>query len=176
MNIHRFVVIGAMIIVAAAASLVPHPPNFTPLAAIALFAGAHLDRRAAFALAIGSLLVRDMILGVHVLMPVIYACYAFNVFLGSWLNGKHSPARIVRTSLIGSIAFFIVTNFASWIAFDTFSKTADGLLACYLAGIPYFRNTVASDLIYSLAMFGLFALAQSRIPSLRQTTASKMSA
>jgi hypothetical protein len=165
-----------MIVVAAAASLIPHPSNFTPLAAIALFAGAHLARRAAFTLAIGALLVRDLILGMHVLMPAVYACYALNVFLGAWLNGKHSPMRIVGASIIGSVTFFVVTNFASWVAFDTFPKTAQGLLACYVAGIPYFRNTVASDLIYSLGMFGLFALAQAQIPSLRRTGIGKVSA
>ena len=176
MKIHRSIVIAAMIIVAAVASLIPHSPNFTPLAAIALFAGAQLQRRTAFALAIGALLVRDLVLGMHVLMPAVYACYAFNVFLGSYLKEEQSPARIVGASIIGSVIFFIVTNFGSWAAFDTFPKTADGLLACYVAGIPYFRNTVVSDLIYSLAMFGLFACAQARIPSLRRSENGKVSA
>ena len=176
MNIHRSIIIGFMIVVAAAASLIPQPPNFTPLAAIALFAGAHLERRAAFTLAIGALLVRDLILGMHILMPAVYACYALNVFLGTWLNGKHSPARIAGAAIAGSVTFFFVTNFAAWVAFDTFPKTAQGLLACYVAGIPYFRNTVSSDLIYSLAMFGLFALAQAQIPSLRRAQVGKLSA
>lgn len=168
MNIHRLIVIAAMILMAAAASLIPHPPNFTPLAAIALFAGACLNGRASFTLAFGALLARDAILGFHILMPAVYACYAFNVWLGRWLRDKQSPRRVAVASLVGSIVFFVGTNFAVWAAFDTYEHTARGLLACYVGGIPYFRNTVASDLIYSMAMFGFFALAQMRIPTLRR--------
>jgi hypothetical protein len=168
MNIHRLTVIAAMIVVAAAASLIPHPPNFTPLAAIALFAGACLNGRASFALALGALLARDAILGFHILMPAVYACYAFNVCLGFWLRDKQRPWRVAAASLVGSIVFFIVTNVAVWAAFDTYAHTARGLVECYVGGLPYFRNTIASDLIYSMAMFGFFALAQLRIPTLRR--------
>ena len=168
MNVRRIIVIAAMIIVAAAASLIPHPPNFTPLAAIALFAGACLNRRTAFALALGALLARDAILGFHILMPAVYACYAFNVCLGFWLRDKQSAWRVAGASLVGSIVFFVVTNLAVWAALDTYPHTAKGLLACYVGGIPYFRNTVASDLIYSIAMFGFFAFAQLRMPTLRR--------
>ena len=168
MNIHRLMVIAAMIFVAAASSLIPHPPNFTPLAAIALFAGAHLSRRAAFTLAFGALLVRDAIIGFHSLMPFVYVCYAFNVCLGFWLRDQRSPLRVAGASLIGSVIFFLITNFAVWAVLETYPHTVPGLLACYVAGIPYFGNTLASDLIYSLAMFGLFAFAQLRIPTLRR--------
>ena len=168
MNIHRLIVIAAMIIVAAAASLIPHPPNFTPLAAIALFAGAYLNGRASFALALGALVARDAILGFHILMPAVYACYAFNVWLGFWLRDEQSVWRVAGASLAGSIVFFFVTNFAVWAAFNTYAHTARGLLACYVAGIPYFRNTIASDLLYSMAMFGIFAFAQLRIRTLRR--------
>jgi hypothetical protein len=173
MNTHRIVVIAAMVVIAALASLIPHPPNFTPLAAMALFAGAHLNRRAAFIVAIGALLIRDLVIGFHILMPAVYVCYLFNVFVGQRLNGIHTPRRVVTASVLGSVVFFLVSNFAVWALLNTFPKTPQGLLACYTAGIPYFRNTLASDLLYSVAMFGIFALAQNRIPSLQRPQLAK---
>src|SRR5437016_5662851 len=111
MNIHRIAVITLMIVIAAASTLLPHPPNFTPLAAIALFAGANLkDRHIGFALTCGALLLRDAILGFHILMPAVYACYAFNVCLGFWLRENSKPWRIIGSSIIGSIVFFVATN------------------------------------------------------------------
>jgi hypothetical protein len=168
MNTHRILAIIAMILVAAASTLVPHPPNFTPLAAIALFAGAQLnDRRAAFAVTLGTLLLRDAIIGFHLLMPVVYVCYAINVCLGFWLRSNQRPWRVASVALLGSAIFFVITNLAVWATLGTYPLTADGLFACYVAAIPYFRNTVASDLLYSVLMFGGFALAQARVPALR---------
>jgi hypothetical protein len=174
MNIQRITIVVSMIVVAAASTLLPHPPNFTPLAAIALFAGAQLkDRRLAFGITFGTLLLRDAILGFHVLMPVVYACYAVNVCLGFLLREKQHPGRIAAASLFGSVLFFAITNFAVWAAFDTYAHTAQGLSACYVAAIPYFRNTLASDLLYSVLMFGMFAFAKSRLPSLREAASTR---
>ena len=168
MNTHRILAIVAMIVVAAASTLVPHPPNFTPLAAIALFAGAQLnDRRAAFGVTLGTLLLRDAVIGFHLLMPVVYVCYAINVCLGFWLRSNQRPWRVAAASLLGSLIFFLATNLAVWVTLGTYPLTADGLLTCYVSAIPYLRNTVASDLLYSVLMFGGFTLAQARVPSLR---------
>jgi hypothetical protein len=176
MNTQRFLAITAMIVVAAASTLIPHPPNFTPLAAIALFAGAQLtDRRAAFAATLGTLLLRDAILGFHSLMPFVYACYALNVCLGICLRANQRPWRVAGATVVGATIFFLVTNFAVWAILGTFPPTFAGLIACYVAGIPYFGNTLSSDLLYSIAMFGGFALVQSRIPSLRLAAVAKSS-
>ena len=172
MNTNRFVLTVAMILVATASTLLPHPPNFTPLGAIALFSGAFVpDRRAAFLVPLATLLLRDTIIGFHILMPFVYACFAFNICLGLWLRTKSNPWRVAGASLIGSIVFFIVTNFAVWALLGTFPPTFGGLTACYVAGLPYFRNTVSGDLFYAIVMFGTFALAQRRFPTLRATAA-----
>jgi hypothetical protein len=174
MKIHRFIFIVAMIVVAAASTLIPHPPNFTPLAAIALFAGAKLnDLRLAFVVTIATLLLRDAIIGFHVLMPIVYACYAFNVWLGSRVGSSQSPARVAAVSIGGSIVFFVITNFAVWITLGAYDYSISGLSACYVAAIPYLRNTFASDLLYSMLMFGAFAIAQTRVPSLRCAAPAK---
>jgi hypothetical protein len=174
MNIHRSLAIIGMIAITAASTLLPHPPNFTPLAAIALFLGAQLnDRRAAFAITLGALLVRDTIIGFHSLMPFVYVCYALNICLGICVRANQKLWRVAVVSVVASTIFFLVTNFGVWALLDTFPQTGAGLIACYAAGIPYFRNTLASDLFYSLAMFGAFALAQTRIPSLRPGALAK---
>ena len=174
MNTHRILAIVAMIVIAAASTLIPHPPNFTPLAAIALFAGAHLtDRRAAFAVTLGTLLLRDAIIGFHLLMPVIYACYAINVTLGFSLRANQRPWRVAGMTLLGSVIFFLITNFAVWATLGTYAPNVTGLFKCYIAALPYFRNTVASDLLYAVLMFGGLALAQSRIPSLQSVNATR---
>jgi hypothetical protein len=176
MNMQRFLAIIGMIVLAATSTLLPHPPNFTPLAAIALFAGAQfIDRRAVFAVTLGTLLLRDAILGFHVLMPFVYACYALNVCLGFWLRTDQRPWQVASAALVGSVVFFVVTNFAAWALLGTFPQSFKGLIACFVAGIPYFRNTVSSDLLYAMAMFGGFALAQWRIPSLRLDAMAKSS-
>jgi hypothetical protein len=174
MNTPRLLTIVGMIAIAAASSLIPHLPNFTPLAAIALFAGAQFgERRAALTVTLGALLVRDAIIGFHSLMPFVYACYALNVCIGYWLRKNQKPWPVIGATLFGSVIFFVVTNFGVWAVLGMFPQTLDGLIACYVAGIPYFRNTLASDLLYSTLMFGGFALAQSRIPSLRPFAVAK---
>lgn len=176
MNMQRFLAIIGMIVLTATSTLIPHPPNFTPLAAIALFAGAQFtDRRAAFVVTLGTLLLRDAILGFHLLMPFVYACYSLNVCLGFLLRADQRPWRIATATFVGSVIFFLVTNSAAWALLGTFPQTFAGLIACYVAGIPYFGNTLSSDLLYSIVMFGGFALAQSRIPSLRLDAVAKSS-
>lgn len=161
----QILTIAGMIIAATAASLIPHPPNFSPLAAIALFAGAHCSRKStAFGIPLAILFLRDLAIGLHILMPFVYACYAFNVLLGLWL--KRAP---FRASIIGSCAFFIVTNFSVWLLLGTYPPTATGLFACYVAGLPYFVNTLLGDLFYAGLMFGLYSLFQRQFATQRQT-------
>jgi hypothetical protein len=163
---NRFFLITGMIVVAAAAKFVPHPVNFMPIGAIALFAGAHFnDRRAAFVVPLFALLIGDLISGLHLLIPFVYGCFALNVLLGFWIKRRQSTARILTATLAGAVVFFVVTNFGSWLAFDTFPKTGPGLVACYAAGVPYFLNSLLGDLFYTAVLFGGFALAQARFPT-----------
>ena len=85
----RFIVIASMILVAAASRLIPHPMNFTPITALALFAGAcFADKRWAFGVPLAALLLGDLVLGFHVLMPVVYGSFALSVCLGLWLRHR----------------------------------------------------------------------------------------
>jgi hypothetical protein len=163
MKTSQFTTVTGMILLATVSTLIPHPPNFSPIGAIALFAGARSTGRwAAFAVPLGALFLRDCVIGLHVLMPVVYACYVLNVCLGFSLKTSRKAWRIGATSLAASCVFFIVTNFADWLLLGGYPPTAQGLFACYVAAIPFFGNTLAGDLFYTALMFGLYALAERR--------------
>lgn len=166
----RFWILVAMIVTAAAMRLLPHPPNLTPIAAIALFGGAQFARkRYAFAIPLGAMLASDLFLrgGFHVLMPFVYGAFAVTVVLGLIIRHRRTPFAIGVTALTGSVVFFVVTNFAVWAVFDFYPKTVEGLTACFVAAIPFFRNTVIGDLFFSAVLFGGLALAERRFSLLR---------
>lgn len=166
---NRFLLLTGLILVAAASRFVPHPVNFAPIGAIALFAGAHFSsKRAAFIVPLVALLIGDLVTGLHSLMPFVYGCFALNVLLGFWIKRGQSTTRILSATLTGAAVFFLFTNFGSWLAFETFPKTAPGLLACYAAGIPYLINSLLGDLFYVAVLFGGVAFAEAKFPVLRR--------
>jgi hypothetical protein len=169
MTLTRFAILAGMILTAVLSKFLPHPANFAPIAAIALFSGANFeDRRAAFLVPLIALLIGDVITGLHVLIPFTYACFALNVCIGGWLRRKRTTARVLGGTLVGSILFFVVTNFGVWALIGTFPLTTAGLMACYVAGLPCFLNTVLGDLFYSAVLFGGLAFAESRLPEARE--------
>jgi len=155
----RAALIIGLIAAAALTRLVPHPPNFTPFAAVALFAGAYLgDRRLAFVVPLTALFLTDMLLGFHSTMPFVYAGMAITVCMGLWLARRRSMGRILAGALTSSVLFFLLTNFGTWLMQDLYPKDLAGLMACYAAGIPFFQNSLAGVLLYSGALFGLMSL------------------
>lgn len=156
----------ALILVVAGVVLrvVPHPWNFAPIGAIALFGGARFDRRCfAIGIPLLTMLIGDAFVGFHSLMPVIYATYALIAVIGMFLRDCATIPAIGAGALLSSTIFYLTTNFAVWATGTTYAKSAAGLLACYIAAIPYFGNTLASDAVYSAIFFGAFALAGRRL-------------
>ena len=159
----------AMIVIAAALRVAPHPWNFTPLGAMALFSGAVVkDRRLAFAFPLLALFAGDIFVGFYKLMPVIYASFLISVAIGLWLRNRRTLGRISLATLFGATQFFLVSNFGVWAAGLSYPPTAAGLSACYIAGIPFFWNTLASDAIFAVLLFGGFALAERFVPAIKQ--------
>jgi hypothetical protein len=166
----RTVALITAIFLAAIFRLVPHPPNFSPIAAMALFSGAYLPRRGlAFVAPLGAMLVSDAVLGFHGGMPVVYGSLALIVALGFVLSSKRTAGRILGAALASSVLFYLLTNFAVWATDDMYPKTLAGLAACYAAAIPFFQNSLAGDLFFTGLLFGGFALAQRLVPSLRSS-------
>lgn len=165
----RYFILTGTVLAAAAARLLPHPWNFTPIGAMALFGGAQFaSKRASFLVPLAALFLSDLVLGLHLLMPFVYACFALTVCLGFWVRRQPGVGRIAVASLISSTLFFLVTNFGVWACLNTYPKTAGGLLTCYAAGLPFFRNGLLGDLFYAGLLFGALALAQRRFATLRE--------
>lgn len=164
----RTIALLAAIFTAAAMRLLPHPPNFSPIAAMALFSGAYFSRRGmAFVAPLAAMLVSDAILGFHALMPVVYGSLALVVCLGWLLSSRRTPGRVAGAAVAGSVTFYLVTNFAVWAFGDMYPKTLEGLAACYVAALPFFQNGLAGDLFFTALLFGGFALAERGVPALR---------
>src|SRR6266853_5100468 len=167
--LYRTLLALALIVLAAALRIAPHPWNFTPIGAMALFSGALLtDRRLAFVFPLVALFEGDIVIGFHKLLPIVYGSFLINVAIGLWLRDRRTLARISLATLLGAIQFFFVTNFAVWWLLNSYPKTTSGLAACYLAGIPFFWNTLAGDAFYAALLFGAFAFAERVIPALRE--------
>ena len=167
-NNARFAALLSAIVAAAALRLVPHPPNFSPIDAMALFSGAYLGRRwVAFVAPLAALLLSDLVLGFYHGMATVYATVALIVVIGWWVSSRRTPLRIGAAALVSSVVFFVITNFGMWLFSGFYPVTYTGLIACYTAAIPFFQNTVASDLFYSLLLFGGFRIAETMMPGLR---------
>lgn len=168
----RFLFIASAILVAAASRLFPHIPNFTPLAAMALFGGAYLsDKRLAIVIPLLALFISDLGIqflfgyGLHNTMVYVYAGFILTSLIGIAISNKISIQSVAAGSIISSVLFFMITNFGVWAAYNPQSGFA-GLTATYILGIPYFAPTLAGDLFFSGILFGAFYLAQTRYPIL----------
>jgi len=171
--ISRTIVILTMIALAATLRVMPHPWNFTPVGAMALFSGAVVkDRRLAFLFPLAALFAGDIFVGFHKLMPLVYASFLVDVALGYWIRDHRTIARIGGITLLGAIQFFVVTNFGVWALLQGWPHSVAGLIACYAAGLPLFLNTLAGDAFYAALLFGGFALAERLFPILRDATQS----
>jgi hypothetical protein len=182
MTLPRFWFLTALTVAAAVSRIVPHPLNFAPFAAIALFGAATFPGRwSAVVVTFASLLLGDLLLqltylagwqpnwGFHQGQWVVYACLIPSVLLGFAIRGRRNFATVASATLAGSVFFFVVTNFAVWANGSgvSYPRTYQGLLLCYEAAIPFFRNTLAGDAFYATALFGGLALAESKFPALR---------
>jgi hypothetical protein len=164
----RAILAAVMIILAAVLRIVPHPWNFTPIGAMALFSGAMFrDRRVAFLFPLAALFTGDLFVGLHRLIPVVYASFLLSVLIGTWLANRRGISRIGGAVFLGALQFFLVTNFAVWQLFGTYPHTPAGLAACYFAGLPFFGNALAGDALYATLFFGTFALSEHFFPALR---------
>jgi hypothetical protein len=148
------------IVIAVAMRFLPHPFHFTPVGAALLFFGAYRPRRELWVpvalLAASDVLLNRFVYGYR-LQPdqvIIWAWYAAIVAVGLLLAKRVSPLRVTGAALSASVSFFLLSNFAVWVGYSMYPKTWEGLTACYVAAIPFFRNTVASDLVFSAVLFG----------------------
>lgn len=179
----RFWTLTALVTVAAANRLVPHPPNVTPVTAIALLGGANLANPVAAALVpFGTLLLSDAALqlgytlgwqpvpGFYAGQWVVYLCMLPVVGIGMRLRACPSLPRAAAASFVGSLLFFLATNLV-WVygPYSLYPRSLAGLLTSYEMALPFFRNSVLGDVGYTIALFGTWAWVECRFPVVRTT-------
>lgn len=173
----KLIVISGIILAAAAARLLPHAPNFTPLGAMALFAGAYIANRVlAFIIPLAAMILSDAAMGFTgwdypEQTAAVYATFALITLLGMNMRNNKNVMRVAGSSIAASVVFFVVTNFVVWMSgffavTPLYNTTFAGLMQCYTMAIPFFNNTLSADLFYNTVLFGSFYLVQVNMPKL----------
>jgi hypothetical protein len=148
-----------MVVLAACARLMPHPWNFTPMIAMALFAGSQAHKTLTAALVtLSALMLSDAVLGFDNSIWFVYGAALVPVLLGRLIRNKTSVANIAVAALASSLSFFAITNFMVWAIGRLYPHTFAGLAASFAAGIPFYQNQILGDAFYTVAIFGGYAL------------------
>ena len=148
-------------------------PNFSPIAAMALFGGAYLsEKKLALIIPLGALFLSDLFIGLHSLMWAVYLSFGVIVLIGSRIK-KPTVFNVLGASLTSSVLFFLVTNFAVWLEGGYYPMNFGGLATCYEMAIPFFHNSVFGDLMFSSSIFCLFYLIKLQYPILDKNYISK---
>lgn len=163
----KFITLAMMVFAAAMTRLIPHPWNFTAIAAMALFGGAYFDSKLSSVLVpLSALFLSDMMLGFHSTMPFVYGAFLITVILGWTMSEKKTALNVVTYSLASSMLFFVISNYGVWAMDAMYSKSFSGLIECYVMALPFLRNQILGDLFFSGVMFGAFEFSKRRIHSL----------
>ncbi|MCP3927884.1 MAG: hypothetical protein GY705_02150 [Bacteroidetes bacterium] len=177
----RLIVLTLIILAAAICRLIPHPPNFTPIGGMALFGAAYFSRKyLAFLIPFAILWISDLVLNNFVYTSFaesgfqwfgnvwVYAGFALIVVLGIGLLKRVKFQNLLIATLGASLVFFIITNFGVWMGMSLYPKTAAGLMACYIAAIPFFLNTILGNLLFTGLLFGIFEWMSRKVPQLQK--------
>ena len=150
-------ILVSFVLIAALTRLIPHPPNFAPITAMSLFAGAYFTRKhLAYLVPTLAMLISDLFLGFYTISIFVYLSFALITWLGQQKN-KVTPKLV----LLGSISFFIISNFGVWLLY--YPKTIEGLTACFTLAIPFFATSLLGDIIYSIVLVYGFSQASKRL-------------
>jgi hypothetical protein len=171
-------VLIALITAAALSRLLPHPANFTPLGAMALFGGACFQSwRTAILVPLAALAASDLLIGIIALKwwmafePIsifIYGSFLLIVYLGFLLRERRQFLPIALAVFASALLYFVITTLGVWLTMSMYSMTWDGLVACFAAALPYFQMAWLGDVVYSTALFGALALAERWQPGTAQ--------
>ena len=156
----EFAIAIIFILIGVSLRLLPHAPNFAPIAAIALFGGVYLSRKTALILPIAVMMISDIFIGSYgiKLMVFVYVSFLICVLLGFWLKKHKKWQTVLGSSILSGIIFFILTNFAVWIFTPWYAKTISGIVQCYVMALPFFRNTLLGNIFYAGAFFGSYEI------------------
>jgi hypothetical protein len=136
----------------------PHPPNFSPVAMIALFSGTYLTKKQALTIPLLIMILSDIFIGLHGLVWWTWGSFLLISLLGLWLKRHNKPLIIVRSAFLSSVLFFLVTNFGVWVSTNWYPPTLKGLINCFVMALPFLRNTLLGDFCYLGIFFGGYEL------------------
>ena len=158
MNKKNLLLIAIVSLIALVALFVPHLPNFSPLASVMLFAGVYGQSKKYIILPLLALFISDVFLGFYKLeiMLAVYGSLALIGILGSWLKKNKNILNIASSTLGSALLFFLITNFAVWYFGSWYSHDLAGLALCYNLAIPFFKATLAGNIVYSTLLFGVY--------------------
>jgi hypothetical protein len=151
-NIKSRISVFVIILLAVVARLIPHAPNFAPIGGLALFSGRNFKKKISLLIPLAVMFISDIFLGFHKTIPYVYASFIIIALIGGLIKNINWQS-ILKASLVSSVIFFLITNFGVWATGGMYQKNLTGLIQCYGFGVPFFRNTLISDLFYSLSFF-----------------------
>ena len=171
-NSTRFIVITLLVIAAALTRalpyLIPHTWNFTAIGALAIFGGAQFsDKRLAFVIPIAAMAISDVFIG-NGFSLVVYTGFVAMVACGFLIRNKVNTTNVILASFISASVFFLITNFAFLYPSARYSHNISGILTSYAAGLPFFRNMLIGNLVFSSVLFGAFYLLSKRFIGLKK--------
>ncbi len=158
--------------------VLPHPWNFAPVIGIGLFCGAYLPKRWAIAVPVLAMAVGDLVLGWVPVNLFGWAAVALAGALGLLIGRKRSSVVVAGASLAGSTLFFLISNFGVWAlgcGQGWYGPNLSGLLTCYAVGIPFYRNSILGDMLYTGVLFGSYELSTRWIAQRSSPTAAAAS-
>jgi len=160
MNRKQFLIATALVAFVFCSRLLPHPANFAPLTAVAIFSGSLFPRRFAVFVPVAAAVLSDVFLGFYNVMPIVWACYLLIALASSrWLK-QASILRGASFTVAASVFFFATTNLAVWAFSGMYTHNINGLSQCFTLALPFFRNSLLGDLIYTASLFGCYSFAQ----------------
>ncbi len=161
LNLNSKIVIGTgLVILGISLRFLPHPYNFVPISAIALFSAVYLGRLPALILPVLTMFLSDLFIGFYqwTLMSAVYGTFLLIGLIGWWLKKNKKITAVLGCSLLASVLFFIITNWAVWQFTNWYPKNLPGLIESYLMALPFFKNTLLGDLFYISSFFGIYEL------------------
>lgn len=159
-----------LVFLAVISRLVDHPVNVAPIMGLALFAGTtsllqpnKSGKLVTYTLPVVALLISDAIIGFYTwqVMIAVYLSYGLALGIGFWLRDHYSLGSVIAASVVSSILFFLITNAAVWAFTPLYQQNLTGLMESYIAAIPFFRNSLLGDLLYTGVLFGAYQAAVS---------------
>ena len=151
----------AILIIGILSRLVLHSANFTPVFALALFGGMYLKKKHALYVPLALMVVSDFIIGLHSIFFFTWGSILLISGLGLMARKNKNLKTVFGYSILSSVLFFVITNFGAWLVM--YPKTLNGLVQCYTLAIPFFRNTLASTVLYSVGLFWFYEVIAAKV-------------